>query len=173
MKELSIFIDESGDFGEYDHRSPYYIIAMVMHDQSVDISEGISNLNNALSNLGFQNHCVHSGPIIRKEEDYKNIDIHIRRKILMAMMTFVRHTDISCKTVYIEKKHISDEVAAAAELSKQLASFIRSNYEKFLSYDTIKVYYDNGQIEVNKILASVFNTLLSNVEFRKVMPADF
>lgn len=29
MKELSIFIDESGDFGEYDHHSPYYIITMV------------------------------------------------------------------------------------------------------------------------------------------------
>ena len=25
MNELSIFIDESGDFGEYDYRSPYYI----------------------------------------------------------------------------------------------------------------------------------------------------
>ena len=34
MKELSIFIDESGDFGDYDYRSPYYIIAMVFHEQA-------------------------------------------------------------------------------------------------------------------------------------------
>lgn len=26
MKELSIFIDESGDFGEYDYHSPWYIV---------------------------------------------------------------------------------------------------------------------------------------------------
>ena len=26
MKELSVFIDESGDFGEYDDQAPYYII---------------------------------------------------------------------------------------------------------------------------------------------------
>ena len=32
MKELSIFVDESGDFGEYDHHSPFYIISMVLHD---------------------------------------------------------------------------------------------------------------------------------------------
>ena len=32
MKELSIFVDESGDFGEYDYHSPYYIILMVLHD---------------------------------------------------------------------------------------------------------------------------------------------
>ena len=45
--------------------------------------------------------------------------------------------------------------------------------ELFISYNTIKVYYDNGQIEVNKILASVFTTLLDNVEFRKVLPVNY
>ena len=29
VSELSIFIDESGDFGTYDIRSPYYIITMI------------------------------------------------------------------------------------------------------------------------------------------------
>jgi len=38
VSELSIFIDESGDFGPYDYRSPYYIITMVFHDQAIDIS---------------------------------------------------------------------------------------------------------------------------------------
>ena len=37
MKELSVFIDESGDFGEYDDQAPYYIITMVFHDQSLPI----------------------------------------------------------------------------------------------------------------------------------------
>lgn len=37
LEELSIFIDESGDFGEYDYHSPYYIITMVFHDQQEDI----------------------------------------------------------------------------------------------------------------------------------------
>lgn len=41
MKELSIFVDESGDFGEYNHRTPYYIISMVLHDQDVDITKGV------------------------------------------------------------------------------------------------------------------------------------
>ena len=41
MKELSIFIDESGDFGEYDERSPYYIISMVFHDQGISIFEAV------------------------------------------------------------------------------------------------------------------------------------
>ena len=48
MKELSIFIDESGDFGEYDFRSPYYIISMVLHDQSYDITTDLERLEKEL-----------------------------------------------------------------------------------------------------------------------------
>ncbi len=29
MKELSVFIDESGDFGTYDYHSPWYIVNVV------------------------------------------------------------------------------------------------------------------------------------------------
>ena len=42
MKELSIFIDESGDFGEYDFHSPYYIISLVFHDQANSIENDLS-----------------------------------------------------------------------------------------------------------------------------------
>lgn len=49
LKELSIFIDESGDFGEYDHRSPYYIITMVFHDQRIDIGPAVARLDQELS----------------------------------------------------------------------------------------------------------------------------
>ena len=41
MKELSVFVDESGDFGEYNHHAPYYIIAMVFHKQENSIAEDI------------------------------------------------------------------------------------------------------------------------------------
>ena len=37
MKEkiLSIFIDESGDFGQYNPASPNYYVAMVLHNQEM------------------------------------------------------------------------------------------------------------------------------------------
>lgn len=37
----------------------------------------------------------------------------------------------------------------------------------------LRYIYDNGQVEVTRILSSVFNALLENVEFRKVIPADY
>ena len=35
MKELSVFVDESGDWGEYDFHAPYYIISLVLHDKKL------------------------------------------------------------------------------------------------------------------------------------------
>ena len=54
-----------------------------------------------------------------------------------------------------------------------LARFIKDNYEFFIDYDVVKVYYDNGQVEITKLLSSVFNALLDNVEFRRVYPSDY
>ena len=40
-KVLSCFIDESGDFGSYDHKAPYYLVIMVLHDQNRDIRNAV------------------------------------------------------------------------------------------------------------------------------------
>ena len=173
MKELSIFVDESGDFGEYDYRAPYYIISMVIHNQDIKISGDLQMLENELNYIGWSNHCIHAGPVIRSEEEYHGYALKDRQKILMKMMTFIRHMDIRFKSIYIEKKHIEDSIEAVGKLSKQLASFIRDNYNFFCNFDIVKIYYDNGQVEVTRILSSVFNAMLENVEFRKVMPSDY
>lgn len=61
MKELSIFVDESGDFGEYNYHSPYYIITMFFHNQNDNVSEDIKKFNKELALLGFdEKHCVHT-----------------------------------------------------------------------------------------------------------------
>ena len=173
MSELSIFVDESGDFGEYDFHAPFYIISMVIHDQSIDIEEDLLKLEREMENIGWPKHCIHAGPVIRSEYEYKEYGLEERQKILKRLMTFIRKLDIRFKSIYIEKKHIEDSVEATGKLSKQLAAFIRANMDYFFGFDQVKIYYDNGQVEVTRILSSVFNTLLDNVEFKKVIPSDY
>ena len=43
-------------------------------------------------------------------------------------------------------------------------SVIRDNLTYFQAFDKVIIYYDNGQVGVNKILSSVFNVFLENVE---------
>lgn len=82
------------------------------------MSSELIALEESLTNLGWKNHCVHAGLVIRSEEEYKGRDLADRQKILKRMMSFVRHLDIKYKTIYIEKKHIDDSVEATGKLSK-------------------------------------------------------
>ncbi len=48
MRELSIFIDESGDFGPFEKHSPFYVLSLVFHDQSDDIGGHLDKIHEAL-----------------------------------------------------------------------------------------------------------------------------
>lgn len=54
MHNLSIFVDESGDFGEYSHHSPYYIITMLFHDQDKDTKLLVQKLDSEIQSLGYE-----------------------------------------------------------------------------------------------------------------------
>ena len=151
----------------------FYIVSLVMHDQTVDISKELNELEIRLENIGYPNHCIHSGPIIRNEQEYRRDTLENRQKLLKALMAFFRKIDVKCKTISIEKKHITDPLEAVSKLAKKLAQFIKENYAFFTNYGVVKIYYDNGQIEVTKLLSSVFVSLLENVEFKRVFPSDY
>ena len=105
MKELSIFVDESGDFGPYAKHSPFYIITMILHDQSLDISKDIAKLSSEFINLGYTNDfVVHTGPLVRKEEIYCNMPPNDRRAIFSKLFFFTLRADIQYKSFVFDKK---------------------------------------------------------------------
>ena len=174
MRELSIFVDESGDFGAYEPHAPFYLFTLVFHDQNNSLKEPLQHLENGLADVGFDmKHCFHAGPIIRREEDYQNYSITERRKLLNRILAFAKNCEISYVAFSVEKKHLSDSLSLTVALSKKLSAFIREEYTFFSQFDKIIVYYDNGQVELNKLLASVFAVMLPQAEFRKVVPADY
>lgn len=150
------------------------MVAMVLHNQKVDISSDIKALDLKISDLGFPPHAIHVGPIIRKESVYERYDDpESRRKLLNALYHFARKIDIKYMCPYVNKAECSDFIQLNARLSREISMQIRNNYEYFNSFENIIVYYDNGQHELTKILTSVFNTLFVNVEFRRVKPSDY
>lgn len=174
MKELSIFVDESGDFGAYEKNSPFYIFSLVFHDQAHTIEQQIKLLEEGLNNLNLsKEHCFHAGPIIRREEDYQFLSIKERRRCLNRIMTFAKNIDISYTVFSIEKKHLSSSLDLTVQLSKKLSNFIRENSGFFSEFDHIVLYYDNGQVELGKLLATVFSILLPQTEIRKVTPVNY
>lgn len=172
-KILSIFIDESGDFGAYDHHSPFYLVAMVLHDQSVAIQKSIDGLEERMRNLGYADHAIHTGPLIRKESVYTNDAREDRQKLFHLLYYFSRKLDIRYICAKVRKNECPDVVSLTAKIAKAIAETIRANAAYWERFDRVIVYYDNGQIELTRILTSVFSTLYSHIEFRKVKPADY
>ncbi|MCL2121765.1 MAG: DUF3800 domain-containing protein [Clostridiales bacterium] len=168
MKDLSVFCDESGDFGAYENHSPYYIVTLVFHDQSINIAKSISLLNTKIHDSGFPDYTIHTGPLIRREDEYFYTSLIERKRIFNILYNFTRTTNITYHSLIVEKKQLVEEVGLIARISKQLSTFLFGHIEKFTQYDRVVVYYDYGQRELTSILVSVFNTILNNVEFKKL-----
>ncbi len=172
-RRLSIFIDESGDFGEYAAHSPYYLVTMVLHDQRVNIGHQISRFYEHVKNIGYEDHAIHAGPLIRRESIYSNDRMEDRKRLFNALFHFVRTLDLHYDFVLIKKSESPDVIHLTSPVSKAIADSLRRNMTYWEQFEEIVIYYDNGQIELTKILTSVFNALFSNVEFRKVQPKDY
>lgn len=173
MSELSIFIDESGDFGDYEAHAPYYIISLVFHDQSKDITGGINHLKKQVIEAGFeQEHAIHTGPLIRREKDYKYLSLVERRKMFRHLYDFSRVCDISYISFVFKKKEFSSYEQLVARMAKEVGIFVRNHLDFFHNYDKLIVYYDNGQKEITTIINAVFNVLI-DADIRKVKPSDY
>lgn len=173
MKVLSIFIDESGDFGDVVNTSPYYIVTFVFHNQSSDICGNIERFEFQLKNCGFTDEYVHTHPLIRKEYPYTNLSIDDRKKILNKMLRFTMSCDISYFNIVVNKKETDNKMKLSAKIAKNLSQFIRENMGYFAGYDKIIVYYDYGQQELGVIINTILNTMFSNVDFRHVSPKQY
>lgn len=172
-KILSIFIDESGDFGPYEAHAPYYLVSMILHDQNTDITENIKLFDAHLINLGYQHHAIHTGPLIRRESVYSNDLMEERKHLFNALFNFARRLDFQYSYIKVKKSECPDVIAMTSKISKSLADVLRHNESFWNSFDKVIIYYDNGQIELTKILTSVFSTLYTHVEFRKAKPVDY
>jgi len=174
MKELSIFVDESGDFGEYAQHAPYYIITMVFHDQSNDISQNINILNNALRQIGYGGEqAVHTEPLIRREPPYQYFQPNERRAIFSKLYYFTLNCDIKYKSFVFKKAEYENSFKLEARMARELSLFIRENLSYFQSFEKVILYYDNGQHELNRILNTVLATQLADYDVRKVIPNEY
>lgn len=173
MKELSIFVDESGDFGEYNNICPYYVVTLITHEQENLINEQIEklNLHFRVSNTNIQ--AMHTAPLIRRENIYKDLDLFERRKMFNTFFNFTRKIGIKYKNIIVDKKH-KNSLDINSNISMNLSTFVKDNLCYFQYFDKIIIYYDNGQKQLANILVSVFSSWFHDkFEYRTVSPYDY
>lgn len=129
QKTLSIFIDESDDFGTYDHHAPFYLITMILHNQNMDISKGIRVWEDHLQNLGYEPHAIHTGPLIRRESIYLYEQMENRKKLFHALFHFARRLDFNYLCASIRKSECPDIVTMTAKLARNIADMLQDHME--------------------------------------------
>ena len=173
MKELSIFIDESGDFGEVTERPAYYFVILLFHDQKDEIISNIKKLEESTKNSGFDFEYIHTGPVIRREDVFSGLSIDERRKLLFKMLNFIASSPITYEVAMVNRKEAPDKITLSGKLGREISNVIQKHRAFFDGFDKIIVYYDNGQIELGAILNTVFSIHFVNVEFRKAEPQRY
>jgi hypothetical protein len=172
---LSVFVDESGNFGDPDDPARYCIVTLVFHDQAADISQYVKELNRSNYDLGLDSDSFrfHMGPLIRQEDEYAAMSRPMRGKILDRMMTFVRKVDFKYHCIGVDTKFINTTQQVFDRLMGQLVDFIKEHRELFECIDKVKIYYDAGQKQVSRLLEDVFTeNLPSPLEFAQGVRQD-
>lgn len=157
-KLLSVFVDESGNFGDSNDPARYCIVALILHDQSVDISKFVSDLNGANYDLGLdpETFQFHTAPLIRQDDEYAAMSRRMRGRILDRMLTFVRKVDFRYCCFCVDTNYIDSAAQIFDKLRFQMLDFMRQHHDFFVSAGSIKVYYDAGQKAVSRLLEEVF-----------------
>ena len=96
MKELSLFIDESGDSST---QTRYFLLTVVIHNQSEEITDKIISYEKSLVLADLPNIPFHSEPLLNGHEVYEDLEIKTRKKLLYSFNVLVQRLPIQYKTL--------------------------------------------------------------------------
>ena len=100
----------------------------------------IGNLETFLETHGLgAHHCIHVGPLIRREREYEGMLREERQSIFRRMMAFVRKADISYKCFLIDKHFDDGNSAVHDELLQGITRFLINHTTKLNSFDRLKI----------------------------------
>ena len=171
MSTLSIFVDESGEFGT---QSEYYVLAMVLHNQTHDITDHVNRLVEQLRASGQNTEwAIHTGAAVRGEEVYREASIEDRRREFSSLFAFARRVPVIYQAFTFRKREHPDRHQLIDVIEQKLSRFLHDNAGYLLSFDQVIVYYDNGQAEITNVLNTVLNDFSFEVDFRRVLPAQY
>ena len=172
MLEASVFVDESGESGT---QSKYYLLTLVLHEQSDDISQIINLYENDLHAKRLPNIPLHTSPLMYSKDVYAGMDIQDRKRLLQAFFTMLQHMPIKYHAFAYKKSELHDRTALEARMKRDVVNFIFDNLEYLQKFDKVKVYYDDGQQVVTKALHDAIEYALSAeaVLYKDGNPKDY
>lgn len=156
MKRLNIFVDETGEFGFGVGASEVYGVSFTFHEHNDDIMPELRKLNDRLDRIGYTD-MIHMANLIMNREEYKKLSIEKRKSIFNSIYQFSRKIPVKYHTIIIDKKYTDNSRILRQQLSIAINKMIKEHESYFNKFDSIVMYYDNGQETLGTILDSIFS----------------
>lgn len=180
MKELSVFIDESGDKSTH---ARYFLLTVVIHDQANKIAEKINAYEQSLATADLPNIPFHSGPLLNGHKGYTDLNLSQRKKLLYSFNVLVQRLPIQYATYIYKHREHNEAAALTKHIERDLTALFNDHLKFFQSFDKVKIYYDNGQKLVRQALYDAVSSCLSQqavirkkttmTEYRLAQVADY
>lgn len=124
---------------------------------------------------GLDDVPMHLNPLMRGNEDYANMPVAIRARMLASFGTFVDHSPFKYRVLLYEKSRFPSAEALGARIRRDLSTLLFDNIDWFQRFDFVKIYYDDGQGLVTRALHLGFEYALAReaVVYRDASPADY
>lgn len=172
MKELGIFVDESGTFDVADKnkntKKDLYIVSFVFHDKSNPVHNEVLLFEQYIFELGLTKDLpVHTMPLIRQQKPYQYMICDTRRKIFNRLFQFMRKLKLKHKVFVYDKKYSDNKQVIKNNLEKYIEQILDANLQYFKSFDEIVIYYDEGQESLSNTLHNSFAKKLDNIRFKE------
>ncbi|MBR1829642.1 MAG: DUF3800 domain-containing protein [Atopobiaceae bacterium] len=158
---LSAFFDESGQERRYQPDTKYYLLTIVLHDQSQPIADAIRSYEQGLSESSLPDVPFHAYDLFHARGGYAGLDFATRKKLFSRFTGFVRRLPITYKTFAYRRSEFADATALSDRMRRDLVSFVNDRLASFQSFDTVAIYYDGGQKAVRSAIRSAFDDALS------------
>ena len=172
MRELSIFVDESGSQSGH---SRYCLVTLLMHEQSDSIESNIVKYEECLQEASLPNIAFHASPLMNGHDDYEGISMACRKQLLGAFEAFVRGIPYSYKVFSYKRHEVEPPHRFIARFKRDLVVFLTDNLEFFQKFEKVKIYYDNGQSMVTQALHGAIDFVLAKeaVLYRMVNAREY
>ena len=157
---LNNFVLES--FYKYSKRQNLKNVYQLINEY-YNTSNNQEGLDSELEKIQVQDLCIHTEPLIRKEESYSNMDASERRTVLTKLFYFATKIDIKFMTFVYEKRNFKeslqkDSLKLESKIVKDMNLFIQCNKGYFEKFNKVILYYDNGQKNITRILNTILAT---------------
>lgn len=155
---LNLHIDETGN---QNLSEGIYLVAVVLHDHSTDIATPIEQYQKRLAESKLADIPFHGKDLLHGNEAYRKTSPGDRKRLLTQFSRLVRTLPFSYFSLRYNASDTHNKKELESKIRRDLAALIYDNLSYFQGFDTISVYYDDGQSAVSVALHDALDFVLA------------